>query len=146
LNYLDLFSGIGGFALGAYWAGMRFDEHYFSEVDEYAIKVYRKRFPDAIPLGDIKEINTRRLMADSISRGSQDRWSESYKKTVHERDENLRPEIKELCRDGWTIEPDVGRVAHGISSRVDRLKCLGNAIVPQIAEILFRRIGEIWEE
>jgi hypothetical protein len=26
---------------------------------------------------------------------------------------------------------------------VDRLKCLGNSIVPQIAEILFRRIAEV---
>jgi len=41
----------------------------------------------------------------------------------------------------WATEPDVGRVAHGIPSRVDRLKCLGNSIVPQIAEILFRQIA-----
>lgn len=33
----------------------------------------------------------------------------------------------------WPPEPSVGRMAHGISHRVDRLKCLGNAIVPQIA-------------
>ena len=33
---------------------------------------------------------------------------------------------------GWlSAEPDVGRVAHGISSRMDRLRCLGNAVVPQ---------------
>jgi DNA (cytosine-5)-methyltransferase 1 len=56
MNFLDLFSGIGGFALGAYWAGMRFDHHYFSEVDPYAIKVYQARFPDAIGLGDIRNI------------------------------------------------------------------------------------------
>jgi DNA (cytosine-5)-methyltransferase 1 len=54
--YLDLFSGIGGFALGAYWAGLRFDAHYFSEVDPYAIRVYQQRFPDANPLGDIRGI------------------------------------------------------------------------------------------
>lgn len=54
--FLDLFAGIGGFALGAEWAGVQFDAHYFSEVDEYAIKVYRARFPDAIPLGDIRAI------------------------------------------------------------------------------------------
>ena len=34
----------------------------------------------------------------------------------------------------WDVEPNVGRVAHGISGRVHRLKGLGNSIVPQIAE------------
>jgi DNA (cytosine-5)-methyltransferase 1 len=34
---------------------------------------------------------------------------------------------------GWLPEPAVGRVANGIPRRVDRLKGLGNAIVPQIA-------------
>ena len=40
----------------------------------------------------------------------------------------------------WDVEPDVGRVAHGIPNRVDRLKALGNAIVPQIAEIIGKAI------
>ena len=31
----------------------------------------------------------------------------------------------------WETEPDVGRVANGVPNRVDRLKCLGNAVVPQ---------------
>lgn len=56
-NFLDLFSGIGGFALAAYWANLRFDNHYFSEIDPYAVKLYQKRFPEAIPLGDITKIN-----------------------------------------------------------------------------------------
>ena len=38
----------------------------------------------------------------------------------------------------WLTEPPVGRVAHGIPKRVDRLRGLGNAIVPQIA----MKIGE----
>ena len=38
------------------------------------------------------------------------------------------------CRSGWLPEPPVGRVAHGIPKRVDRLRGLGNAIVPQIAQ------------
>ncbi len=42
----------------------------------------------------------------------------------------------------WSTEPDVGRVAHGIPRQVHRLKCLGNSIVPQIAEALFRQIGQ----
>jgi len=42
----------------------------------------------------------------------------------------------------WAIEPDVGRVAHGISGRVHRLRALGNAVVPQVAEWLGRVIVE----
>jgi DNA (cytosine-5)-methyltransferase 1 len=59
--FLDLFSGIGGFALGAHWAGLYFDKHYFSEIDEYASKIYKMRFPDAIALGDIKNIDGEKL-------------------------------------------------------------------------------------
>lgn len=43
-------------------------------------------------------------------------------------------------RGQWTVEPDVGRVAHGVPMRVDRLAELGNAVVPQIPEILGRAI------
>ena len=42
----------------------------------------------------------------------------------------------------WAVEPKLGRVAHGIPNRVDRLKCLGNAIVPQVTyEILKAIVG-----
>lgn len=40
----------------------------------------------------------------------------------------------------WAVEPNVGRVAHGIPGRVDRLKQLGNAVVPQIPELIGRAI------
>ena len=59
--FLDLFSGIGGFALGAHWAGMVFSGHYYSEVDDYAAAVYKKRFPSAIPLGDVSTIDYAKL-------------------------------------------------------------------------------------
>lgn len=42
--------------------------------------------------------------------------------------------------DYWEAEPTMGRVVDGVSSRVDRLAGLGNAIVPQIAEALGRMI------
>jgi DNA (cytosine-5)-methyltransferase 1 len=41
---------------------------------------------------------------------------------------------------GWLPEPDVGRVAHGIPSRVDRLKGLGNAVVPHIPHLIGVRL------
>ena len=40
----------------------------------------------------------------------------------------------------WKVEPDVGRVAHGVPSRVDRLRGLGNAVVPQVAELIGRMV------
>ncbi len=40
----------------------------------------------------------------------------------------------------WAIEPDVGRVANGVPNRVDRLKGIGNAVVPQVAEYIGRLI------
>jgi DNA (cytosine-5)-methyltransferase 1 len=43
-------------------------------------------------------------------------------------------------RHWWATEPDVGRVAHGVPSWVDRLRCLGNAVVPQIVEVIGRQI------
>ena len=42
----------------------------------------------------------------------------------------------------WATEPNVGRVANGIPKRVDRLKGLGNAIVPQVAYEIMRRIKD----
>ena len=291
MKYLDLFSGIGGFALGAYNAGWRFDEHYFSEVDKYAIEVYRRRFPDAIPLGDITKVDTgalannngRRYLGKQKISGAriQEETSQClYKKTSswfitggfpcqdisiagkgagigdsrsglwfemwriirelrprwviaenvgaitfrgladvvnslteigydcewqdirasdmgapHRRERiwivayphqsgesispiNGEPRCRELGQDvvdanssgfqtsgpafpsgrptacpmpefagkqngehyWWPAEPGVGRVVDGLSKRVDRLKCLGNSIVPQIAELLFRQI------
>jgi DNA (cytosine-5)-methyltransferase 1 len=40
----------------------------------------------------------------------------------------------------WSTEPDVGRVAHGVPSRVDRLRSLGNAVVPQIPKLIGKAI------
>jgi DNA-cytosine methyltransferase len=42
----------------------------------------------------------------------------------------------------WATEPNVGRVADGVSNRLDRLRGLGNAVVPQVAELVGRLIGE----
>ena len=46
-----------------------------------------------------------------------------------------RESIKRLS-EFWAVEPNVGRVAHGVPNRVDRLKQLGNSVVPQIPFLL----------
>jgi len=268
VNYLDLFSGIGGFALGAYWAGMRFDNHYFSEIEPYAVELYQKRFPDAIALGDIKEINCEKLAdadgsdagreTNETTKGNRQDTASERRQSITSRSQgwiitggfpcqdisvagkgegiggsrsglwfeywriirDLRPRyaimenvgaltfrgldrvlgsLAEIgydaewqdiraedmgaphrreriwivaypnttrlqgcaearndgengaqpcdqfptgCGRGWATEPDVGRLAHGVSSRVDRLRGLGNSIVPQIAQLIFEQIKE----
>ena len=42
----------------------------------------------------------------------------------------------------WTVEPEVGRMDHGIPRRVDRLKCLGNSLIPMIPYLIGRSIME----
>ena len=48
------------------------------------------------------------------------------------------------CSSWWEAEPRVGRVVDGIPGRVDRLKGLGNAIVPQVAYEIFSAIGAVF--
>lgn len=46
----------------------------------------------------------------------------------------------------WAVEPELGRVAYGIPDRVDRLQCLGNAVVPYQVYPILRAIAEIERE
>jgi DNA (cytosine-5)-methyltransferase 1 len=303
MNYLDLFHGIGGFALGAYWAGMKFDNHYCSDIEPYTQKLYKLRFPDSIQLGDITKIDTstlptgdwiitggfpcqdisiagkgagihgdrsglwfeywriirdlrprfaimenvgmlihrglREVLGSLAEIGYNAEWQDirasdmgaphrreriwivayaggtgielSKCRIQQEREKHEWPELDDVyknmadaglsksprrnknkersegascnefapCRknpyasinelqggskeqirgkrnisrepgrmgqdfgNGWSVEPAVGRLVNGISGRVDRLKGLGNAIVPQIAELLFRQIKNL---
>ena len=43
----------------------------------------------------------------------------------------------------WSVEPDVGRVAHGVPKRVDRLKSLGNSLIPHIPYYIGKSILEV---
>jgi len=46
----------------------------------------------------------------------------------------------------WSTEPELGRVANGVPDRTHRLKGLGNAVVPQIPELIGRAIIEVENE
>ena len=41
----------------------------------------------------------------------------------------------------WQLEPNVGRVADGVASRVDRLKAIGNGQVPSVAATAWQVLG-----
>lgn len=42
----------------------------------------------------------------------------------------------------WEVEPSVGRLVDGLPHRVDQLRGLGNAVVPQVAQFVGERILE----
>ena len=46
------------------------------------------------------------------------------------------------CGGWWKTEPNVGRVAHGVANRVDRLKLLGNGQVVQVVQWIGEKIME----
>jgi len=57
----------------------------------------------------------------------------------------FQDQVMQLTGDSghWAVEPDVGRVAHGVPKRVDRLRCLGNAVVPQQVYPILQAIAEV---
>lgn len=66
----------------------------------------------------------------------------------HAADEGARRGNARLGSDGasrlppWPTEPDVGRVAHGVAARVDRLRAIGNGQVPRVAAAAFTLLRE----
>jgi DNA (cytosine-5)-methyltransferase 1 len=74
------------------------------------------------------------------------KWNGQHRISSNAGQENCRRIYngrRETGYDGWQwweTEPDVGRVANGIPSRVDRLRGLGNAVVPQVAEVIGRLV------
>ena len=60
-----------------------------------------------------------------------------------QRAERIESEHADACSPGWwKFEPDVGRVAHGVAARVDRLRCIGNGQVPAVAALAWETLIE----
>ena len=82
---------------------------------------------------------------DNDRRGDQGKRSEICNSTVEGlQDRTEKPmgepgaDAKSKRSDWWATEPDVGRVAHGVASRVDRLKAIGNGQVPAVAQLAWQ--------
>lgn len=85
-------------------------------------------------------------LCDTLSDSDGNRWEQveqleqrrsSQTRTINTVEQRTRRIRKS---NWWTTEPAVGRVANGVSHRVDRLRGLGNAVVPQVAEFIARRL------
>jgi DNA (cytosine-5)-methyltransferase 1 len=80
--------------------------------------------------------NTDRLHEQRIVAGVTDKENRSKQE---ERPAGSRGNVCEW----WATEPDVGRVAHGVAARVDRLRCLGNGQVPAVVRLAWRILSPI---
>ena len=54
LTHIDLFSGIGGFALAAHWAG--FTTKLFCEKDEFCQQILKKHWPEVPIIDDVRDV------------------------------------------------------------------------------------------
>ena len=59
-------------------------------------------------------------------------------KPIGSRFNKLPPQSRGVCM--WSTEPDVGRVAHGVAHRVDRLKAIGNGQVPAVVALAWETL------
>ena len=94
-----------------------------------------------------KEKRTRNKSTICLETGSADvAHTDSQRGCLWETDRQDAEDVRQSPRckvtGNWDFEPNVGRVANGIPYRVDRLKGLGNAIVPQIAYQIGKAIME----
>jgi DNA (cytosine-5)-methyltransferase 1 len=87
-------------------------------------------------------------VADASGEGRQGRlyrWADSQRESLLGHLGRCRSVDGQPIENWWSVEPSVGRVAHGVSGRVDRLKQLGNAVVPQMPQLLGGAILD-WEK
>ena len=88
-----------------------------------------------------REAVASRNMADAnvegLERQRESRGQFGSESTATESGEERQGEVDQGW---WSFEPDVGRVAHGVPKRVDRLKCLGNSLIPHIPYYLGQSI------
>jgi len=83
---------------------------------------------------------TAQSLANTQSERVQGLWSgREQEPHAHERQELPMCESQRPRPTYWETEPCVGRVADGVPNRVDRIRGLGNAVVPQ----LIQAIGEL---
>ncbi len=110
MNHIDLFSGIGGFALAAHWAG--FQTEVFCERDEFCQKVLHKHWPAAPIVDDIFRFDgTRHAGATLLTGGFPCQpYSCAGKKMGNEDDRALWPEMRRVIAEAkprWVVAENV---------------------------------------
>jgi DNA (cytosine-5)-methyltransferase 1 len=152
MKHLDLFSGIGGFALAARWAGI--ETVAFCEIDKFCHKVLNKNFP-GIPIHhDIKTLNGEDYAGIDIITGGYpwQPFSTAGKRKGADDPRHLWPEMFRIiteARPAWVVcENVIGHVTNGLDTVLADLRAADyesrQYIIPAIAVGAPHRRERVW--
>lgn len=150
LTHLDLFSGIGGFALAARWAG--FKTIAFCEKDKFCQKVLNKHWPDVFISNDIHDFKYTNSVDILTASMPCQPFSSAGKKKGKNDERYLWPELFRVvkeCRPGWIISENVpGMVELALASILDDLEsegyCTQSYLIPACASGAPHRRERLW--
>ena len=151
-THLDLFSGIGGFALAARWAGLQTIQ--FVEIDPYSQKVLKKNFPEIPIHDDIQTYNATQLCGPFLLTGGYpcQPFSTAGQRRGKEDDRHLWPEMLRIigeCRPTWVCAENVaGHINLGLDEVLADLESEDYAtrtfIIPACAKDAPHRRDRVW--
>jgi len=153
MRHLDLFSGIGGFALAGQWAWPDHELVAFCEKDKYCQKVLRKHWPHVQILDDIYNLKGDEFPADVITGGFPCQpFSTAGKRAGESDDRYLWPEMLRVIREArptWVVGENVaGIVSMGLDQVLADLEVEGYAcqafIIPACAVDAPHRRDRVW--
>ena len=155
LRHLDLFSGIGGFALGLSWAG-GFETVAFCDNEPFAQEILKKRWPNVPIYEDVRTINEKELgKIDIITGGFPCQpWSLAGSRKGADDDRDLWPEmvaIIENLQPKWVIGENVRGFVNeplGLQRTLSDLESIGYQAIPHIIPAsgvgAFHRRERVW--
>ena len=152
MRHLDLFSGIGGFALAAKWAG--FETVGFCEQDDFCKSVLAARWP-VVPIhDDVRELDGRLFRGVELISGGYpcQPFSSSGKRLGAKDDRHLWPEMRriiEQARPTWVVSENVaGHITMGLDDVLSDLESLDYAaravVIPACAVGANHRRARVW--
>jgi DNA (cytosine-5)-methyltransferase 1 len=97
---------------------------------------------------DVASSSTGGARVSDVADSKQSRWEGRVHRREDTERESIvghagcrRSECEQPAQGAWAVEPNVGRLAHGVPARLAQLRGLGNAIVPQCATVLYEAIA-----
>lgn len=152
MKHLDLFSGIGGFALAARWAGI--ETVAFCEIEEFPRKVLAKNFPGVPIHHDIHDLDGSEYEGIDLITGGYpcQPFSLAGKRRGTEDDRHLWPEMRRViaqARPAWVVCENVdGHVTMGLDEVLTNLETDGYSaravVIPAAAKNARHQRNRVW--